>query len=73
MARKTVKGFFKYFDRYSKSVTLTYRQKGSFDTTVGGIMSIISFFILGWWLATELISKFILSPTYVISTKQGLT
>ena len=68
-----IESFFKYFDRYSKSVTMTYRQKGSFDTSCGGIMSIISFFILGWWLATEIVSKFIISPTYAISTKQSLT
>ena len=68
MGRANVENFFKFFDRYSKNVTLTYRQKGSFDTSCGGIMSIISFFILAWWLATELISKFILSPSYATST-----
>ena len=65
--RRNLEAFFKYFDRYSKPVTLTYRQKGSFETSCGGIMSVISFFILGWWLATELLSKFILSPTYEVS------
>ena len=57
-AKNTLKKFFKRFDRYSKPVTLTYRQKGSFDTSCGGFFSIISFIILAWWLATELISKF---------------
>ena len=65
--RRNVEAFFKYFDRYSKSVTLTYRQKGSFETSCGGICSIISFFILGWWLFTELYSKFVKSPTFSIS------
>ena len=71
--RRNLEAFFKYFDRYSKPVTLTYRQKGSFETSCGGICSIISFFILGWWLATEIISKFIIQPGYDISESQSLT
>ena len=71
--RNNLEAFFKYFDRYSKSVTLTYRQKGSFETSCGGIMSIISFFILAWWLITELYSKFIVQPTYSTSDGQSLT
>ena len=71
--RSNLEAFFKYFDRYSKSVTLTYRQKGSFETSCGGIMSIISFFILAWWLITELVSKFVLNPTYSTSESQALT
>ena len=72
-AKNTLKKFFKRFDRYSKPVTLTYRQKGSFDTSCGGLMSIISFIILAWWLATELISKFVIQATYATSEKISLT
>ena len=36
-------------------------------------MSIISFIILAWWLATELISKFFIQATYATTEKISLT
>ena len=71
--KNTLKKFFKHFDRYSKPVTLTYRQKGSFDTSCGGLCSIVSFFILGWWLLSELVSKFLIQATYATSESTSLT
>ena len=64
--------FFKYFDRYSKGVAPVYKHSGSFDTSMGGICSIISFIILAWWLVTEIYTGFI-SPSYETGVKTSLT
>jgi len=47
--------FFKRYDRYAKNVNLTYKKKGAFATSIGGVCSIISFVLLAYWLAVNLI------------------
>ena len=66
-----LKRAFKYFDRYAKGLGPVYKHSGSFETSCGGICSIISFFILAWWLITEIYSQFI-NPSYDISQSTGL-
>ena len=61
----------KGFDRYANGVTMSYRHVGSFPTTVGGIASIVSWFILSWWLATEIYSNYI-NPSYTTTSSTRL-
>ena len=67
----TVKRFFKGFDRYAKGVAPMYKHSGSFETSCGGICSIISFVILAWWFITEIYSQFY-NPAYDISKSTSL-
>ena len=65
------KPFFKRFDRYSKPIGLTYKQAGTFETSAGGICSIITFFIFAIWLATEFIDVYL--PPGKFTTTDGMT
>ena len=65
------KPFFKRFDRYSKPIGLTYKQAGTFDTSAGGICSIITFFIFAAWLTTEFIDVYL--PPGKYTTTEGMT
>ena len=64
-------GFFKRFDRYSKPIGLTYKQKGTFETSAGGICSIITFFIFVGWFATEFVDVYM--PPGKFTTTTGMT
>ena len=64
-------GFFKRFDRYSKPIGLTYKQKGTFETSAGGICSIITFFIFVAWFAIEFID--VDMPPGKFTTVTGMT
>ena len=46
--------FFKSCDWYAKNVTLTYKKSGAFETSVGGLCTILSFIILTYWLAVNI-------------------
>ena len=65
------KPFFKRFDRYSKPIGLTYKQAGTFETSAGGICSIITFFIFAFWLTTEFIAVYL--PPGKFTTTPGVT
>ena len=52
------KGFFKGFDRYAKNVTLSYKRSGSFETSIGGICSIMSFTLLTYWVCVNIWDTF---------------
>ena len=54
MSNKRYQSFFKKYDRYAKPVSLTYKKSGSFETSCGGILSIVSFLVLFYWLVVNL-------------------
>ena len=66
-SRDRVGDFFKRFDRYPRKVGLTYKQSGTFDTSAGGFFSILSFFLLGYFLSEQIIGNFILNYKYNVS------
>ena len=41
-----VGNWFKSYDRYASSVSLTYKKKNSFATVPGGILSMVSYFLV---------------------------
>lgn len=65
--------FFKRYDRYAKNVTLTYKKSGAFETSCGGLATIISFTILAYWLAVNIAYAFIDYGSYTTSTATQLT
>ena len=50
---KRSQDFFKRFDRYSANVSLNYKHSGKYETTCGGICSIISFLMLSYYLILQ--------------------
>jgi hypothetical protein len=65
--------FFKRYDRYAKGVSLTYKKKGAFETSIGGICSIISFILLAYWLAVNLLYTLMEPGTFTTSDNVSLT
>ena len=47
--------FFQSFDRYAQVVSLTYKKSGKFETAMGGCVTIISFFVLIYWVIINLL------------------
>ena len=66
-------GFFKRFDRYSKPIGLTYKQKGTFETSAGGICSIITFFIFATWLSLEVVDVYLPPGKFTATSGMSLT
>jgi hypothetical protein len=59
----------KRYDRYAKSVSLSYKRSGSFETSVGGICSIFTFTLLTYWLAVNIWDTF--APPGKFSTSRS--
>ena len=55
MARNFLKGF----DGYSKTVTLKYKKKGAFQTSCGGLASIITFAFFVSWIVIEVVDVYV--------------
>ena len=73
MGKSSIQRFFKSFDRYSKPIGLTYKQKGTFETSMGGCCSIITFFIFAAWLAMEFRDVYMPPGKYTTSVAVSLT
>ena len=59
MPKSSTQKFLKGWDGYSKSVTLKYKKKGAFQTSCGGLASIITFAILLSWVVIEIIDAYV--------------
>ena len=59
MAKSSFQSFLKGFDHYSKTVTLKYKKKGAFQTSCGGIASIITLGIFIAWITIEFVDVYI--------------
>ena len=69
MAEGRFRKFIKGYDRYSKPVTLTYNHAGSFNTTCGGIATIVTSLIFCAWIVLEIMEVFAFGGKYSQSTK----
>jgi hypothetical protein len=65
------KPFFKHFDRYDKPIGLTYKGAGTFESSAGGICSIITFFIFATWLSLEFVDVYM--PPGKFTSSMGTT
>ena len=61
--------FFKSYDRYASSVSLTYLKSGTYQTSAGGVCSIISFIILMYWLVVNIFYAIYDHGSYTVSTQ----
>lgn len=65
--------FLKKFDNFGKPIGLTYKNKGSYATSMGGVGSIVVFFIFVGWFAIELQEVYIPPGKFAVSTSKVLT
>ena len=70
MGKNAFQTFFKKYDGYAKNVSLSYKRSSSFETSIGGICSILSFTILTYWLAINIWDTF--TPPGKYSTSESL-
>lgn len=68
MGRTSVQKFLKSYDRYAKNVSLSYKRKGSFETSIGGCCTIFSFIWLFYWVCVNLVDTFTPPGKYSEST-----
>ena len=72
-SKQSTQSFLKRYDRFAKNVTLTYKKSGSFETSCGGIASIITFLMLAYWLAVNLFFTIFNYGTFTTSSQTSLT
>ena len=65
--------FLKSYDRYAQVVSLTYKKSGRFETSAGGIATIISFFVLTYWVAVNWFFSIHDNGSFTTSTTQTVT
>ena len=53
MSKSSVRSFLKRYDRYAKGVNLSYKRSTNYETSIGGMCSIISFTLLTYWVAVN--------------------
>ena len=80
MAKNSFLKFLKKFDRYDKTVTLKYKKKGGFQTSIGGLASIVTLGIFIGWMVIEFVDvywrgKFIVTDSMQLTQAlaEGLT
>ena len=69
MGKNAIQTFFKRYDGYAKNVSLSYKKSSSFETSIGGMCSILSFTILSYWLCVNVWDTF--SPPGKYSTSES--
>ena len=65
--------FLREFDRFGQPVGLTYKNNPSYNTPIGGIFTMIAFFIFMTWLALETIDVYMPPGQHSVGTQEVLT
>ena len=70
--RKKVQKFLKRIDWFEKPITMSYKRKKQFETSAGGICTIIVFTILGWTAFWRLWDTYIGLNKYVLNAQTNI-
>ena len=73
MAKSSNSEFLKEFDRFGQPVGLTYKNNPSYNTPIGGVFTMIAFFIFMTWLALETIDVYMPPGKHSVGTQEVLT
>ena len=65
--------FLKDFDRFGQPVGLTYKNNASYNTPIGGVFTMMAFFIFMAWLAMETIDVYMPPGKHNVSTTSSIT
>jgi len=61
------------FDRFGQPVGLTYKNNPSYNTPIGGVFTMMAFFIFMSWLAMELIDVYMPPGKHSVGNSNVLT
>ena len=56
MSTKKAHKFFQSFDRYAEVVSLKYKKNNRFETSAGGVFTIISIIVVVYWVVTNILN-----------------
>jgi len=73
MPKETHSDFLKDFDRFGQPVGLTYKNNPSYNTPIGGVFTMMAFFIFMAWLAMETIDVYMPPGKHSIGTSPVIT
>ena len=73
MPKDTNAEFLKEFDRFGQAIGLTYKGNGSYNTPIGGVMTMITFCIFAAWFAMETIDVYMPPGKHSVSSSWGVT
>ena len=65
--------FLREFDRFGQPVGLTYKNNPSYNTPIGGVFTMVAFFIFMSWLAMEVIDVYMPPGKHSIGTADVVT
>ena len=65
--------FLKEFDRFGQPVGLTYKNNPSYNTPIGGVFTMVAFFIFMTWLALECIDVYMPPGKFSTSSSDVVT
>lgn len=73
MPKKSNDEFLKEFDRFGQPVGLTYKNNPSYNTSIGGVFTMLTFFIFMSWLAMEVIDVYMPPGKHNVGSSLGVT
>lgn len=73
MPKETNDKFLKEFDRFGQPVGLTYKNNPSYNTGIGGVFTMLTFFIFMSWLAMEVIDVYMPPGKHNVSSALVVT
>ena len=65
--------FLKAFDRFGQPVGLTYKNNPSYNTPIGGVFTMVAFFIFMTWLALETIDVYMPPGKHSVGSSEEVT
>ena len=68
MPKEKSSEFLREFDRFGQPVALTYKNNGSYNTPIGGVCTMICFFIFVAWFALEIIDVYMPPGKHSVSS-----
>lgn len=73
MPKSTNSDILKEFDRFGQPVGLTYKNNASYNTPIGGVFTMVAFFIFMAWLAMETIDVYMPPGKHSVSNSNEVT
>lgn len=65
--------FLKEFDRFGQPIGLTYKNNPSYATPIGGVFTMVAFFIFMTWLGLETIDVYMPPGKHSVGTSEVVT
>lgn len=73
MPKEDNNAFLREFDRFGQPVGLTYKNNPSYNTPIGGVFTMVTFFIFMSWLSMEVIDVYMPPGKHSVSTADTIT